>query len=35
MIIFTKWDRFSRNTANAYNMIDTLAGLNIEPNAID
>ena len=35
MILFTKWDRFSRNTANAYNMIDTLASLNIEPNAID
>jgi site-specific DNA recombinase len=34
-ILFTKWDRFSRNTANAYNMIDTLASLNIEPNAID
>lgn len=35
LILFTKWDRFSRNTANAYNMIDTLTGLNIEPNAID
>ena len=35
MILFTKWDRFSRNTGNAYNMIDTLTALNIEPNAID
>ncbi|WP_394340912.1 recombinase family protein [Pedobacter cryoconitis] len=35
MILFTKWDRFSRNTANAYNMIDVLTALNIEPNAID
>ncbi len=35
MILFTKWDRFSRNTANAYNMIDILATLNIDPNAID
>jgi site-specific DNA recombinase len=35
MILFTKWDRFSRNTANAYNMIDILQALNIEPNAID
>lgn len=35
LILFTKWDRFSRNTANAYNMIETLDRLNIEPNAID
>lgn len=35
MILFTKWDRFSRNTANAYNMIDVLQAMNIEPNAID
>jgi DNA invertase Pin-like site-specific DNA recombinase/YHS domain-containing protein len=35
MVLFTKWDRFSRNTANAYNMIDVLQALNIEPNAID
>lgn len=35
LILFTKWDRFSRNTSNAYNMLDTLKALNIEPNAID
>ena len=35
LILFTKWDRFSRNTANAYNMIDTLLAFGIEPNAID
>ena len=35
MILFTKWDRFSRNAANAYNMIDTLSTYDIIPNAID
>ena len=35
IILFTKWDRFSRNTANAYNMIDVLTAMDIEPNAID
>ncbi|WP_410478697.1 recombinase family protein [Pedobacter aquatilis] len=35
MILFTKWDRFSRNTANAYEMIDILTALNVTPNAID
>ena len=35
MILFTKWDRFSRNAANAYEMIDILATLDIGPNAID
>jgi site-specific DNA recombinase len=35
LILFTKWDRFSRNTANAYQMIDVLQGLYVEPNAID
>ncbi|MDB5117049.1 MAG: recombinase family protein [Mucilaginibacter sp.] len=35
IVLFTKWDRFSRNTANAYHMIDVLQGLTIEPNAID
>ena len=35
LVLFTKWDRFSRNTGNAYNMIDVLQALNIEPNAID
>ncbi|WP_425339090.1 recombinase family protein [Pedobacter borealis] len=35
LILFTKWDRFSRNAANAYEMIDILETLNITPNAID
>ena len=34
-IIFTKWDRFSRNTADAYGMIKTLKSLSVEPVAID
>ncbi|WP_139125756.1 recombinase family protein [Arcticibacter eurypsychrophilus] len=34
-VIFTKWDRFSRNTADAYTMIRTLKTLDIEPIAID
>lgn len=35
LILFTKWDRFSRNTADAYQMIGTLRGLGIEPQAIE
>jgi site-specific DNA recombinase len=35
MILFTKWDRFSRNTANAYEMIDILTTLDVRPSAID
>jgi site-specific DNA recombinase len=35
MVLFTKWDRFSRNAANTYEMIDILGTLNISPNAID
>ena len=34
-IIFTKWDRFSRNTADAYGMIKILNGFGVEPVAID
>jgi site-specific DNA recombinase len=34
-IIFTKWDRFSRNTADAYGMIATLREYGVEPMAID
>lgn len=35
-ILFTKWDRFSRNTADAYGMIRTLTvGYQIEPLAIE
>jgi site-specific DNA recombinase len=35
VILFTKWDRFSRNTADAYQMINTLRSLGIEPQAIE
>jgi site-specific DNA recombinase len=35
LILFTKWDRFSRNTADAYQMINTLRKLGIEPQAVE
>ncbi|MGJ1198877.1 recombinase family protein [Sphingobacterium spiritivorum] len=35
MILFTRWDRFSRNTANAYYMITQLNRIGIELQAID
>jgi site-specific DNA recombinase len=35
LILFTKWDRFSRNTSDAYQMISVLAKLDIEPQAIE
>ncbi|WP_097132298.1 recombinase family protein [Pedobacter xixiisoli] len=34
-ILFTKWDRFSRNTSDAYQMISTLRTYGIEVMAID
>ena len=34
-IIFIKWDRFSRNTSQAYQMIDTFSELGIKTNAIE
>jgi site-specific DNA recombinase len=34
LLLFTKWDRFSRNTSEAYQMISTLKKLGIEPLAI-
>jgi len=34
-ILFTKWDRFSRNVSLAYQMIDKLRSLSIEPQAIE
>lgn len=34
-ILFTRWDRFSRNTANAYYMITLLKKMGIELQAID
>lgn len=35
LLIFTKWDRFSRNTADAYGMIATLDKLGVESQAIE
>lgn len=35
LIIFSKWDRFSRNAPDAYAMIKTLHGFGIEPQAIE
>ncbi|MDP2040263.1 MAG: recombinase family protein [Algoriphagus sp.] len=35
LILFTKWDRFSRNAGDAYMMINTLRKLGIEPQAIE
>ena len=35
LILFTKWDRFSRNAGDAYQMISILSNLGIEPQAIE
>lgn len=35
LILFTKWDRFSRNASDAYQMISSLKKLGIEPQAIE
>jgi site-specific DNA recombinase len=35
LLIFTKWDRFSRNAPDAYAMIKTLHSFGIEPQAIE
>ncbi|WP_192823788.1 recombinase family protein [Rufibacter sp. LB8] len=35
LILFTKWDRFSRNAPDAYQMINTLRSLGVEPQAIE
>jgi site-specific DNA recombinase len=35
LILFTKWDRFSRNAPDAYQMINTLKMLGVEPQAIE
>jgi site-specific DNA recombinase len=35
LIIFTKWDRFSRNAGDAYQMINMLRKFGIEPHAIE
>jgi len=35
LILFTKWDRFSRNAGDAYMMIGTLRKLGVEPQAVE
>jgi site-specific DNA recombinase len=35
LLLFTKWDRFSRNAGDAYAMISTLNKLGVEPQAIE
>ena len=35
LLLFTKWDRFSRNAGDAYQMINILRKLNIDPQAVE
>ena len=35
LLLFTKWDRFSRNAGDAYQMINILKKFNVEPQAIE
>lgn len=35
IVLFTKWDRFSRNAGDAYQMINTLRKLGADPQAIE
>ncbi len=35
LLLFTKWDRFSRNAGDAYQMINALRKLGIEPQAVE
>lgn len=35
LLLFTRWDRFSRNAGDAYHMIRVLQKLGIEPQAIE
>jgi site-specific DNA recombinase len=35
LILFTKWDRFSRNAGDAYQMISVLRKLGVEPQAME
>lgn len=35
LVLFTKWDRFSRNAGDAYQMISTLRKVGVEPQAIE
>lgn len=35
LVLFTKWDRFSRNAGDAYQMIGMLRQLGVEPQAVE
>lgn len=35
VVLFTKWDRFSRNAGDAYQMINVLRKFGVEPQAIE
>ncbi len=35
LILFAKWDRFSRNASDAYQMISILKKLGVDPQAIE
>jgi DNA invertase Pin-like site-specific DNA recombinase/predicted RNA-binding Zn-ribbon protein involved in translation (DUF1610 family) len=35
LVLFTKWDRFSRNAGDSYQMINTLNKLGVEPQAVE
>ncbi len=35
LLLFLRWDRFSRNTGDAYGMINTLHKLQVEPQAVE
>ena len=35
LLLFTKWDRFSRNAGDAYQMINILKKLGVDPQAIE
>ncbi|KGO95042.1 resolvase [Flavobacterium subsaxonicum WB 4.1-42 = DSM 21790] len=35
LVLFTKWDRFSRNAGDAYQMINHLRKVGVEPQAIE
>jgi len=35
LVLFTKWDRFSRNAGDAYQMISQLRSYGVEPQAIE
>ncbi len=35
LLLFTRWDRFSRNTADAYHTIKVLKKLGVEPQAVE